>query len=1114
MSTTTSSFAASRPSAPLSKIFDSVVSRSLSVGSSFSPFNSPFLRRHLLRIGTGRGSALGAKMVSVPSIGKAVPFLDFETSVFKKEKITLAGNDEVFIPFPVDLVLYLGPAQAQNLRDSLVAANSDIVVKIGLRKGSPSFDEARASGFTEENGTLGDIWETVSSSDLLLLLISDAAQADNYEKIFSHMKPNSILGLSHGFLLGHLQSFGLDFPKNISVIAVCPKGMGPSVRRLYVQGKEINGAGINSSFAVHQDVDGRATDVALGWSVALGSPFTFATTLEQEYKSDIFGERGILLGAVHGIVESLFRRYTENGMDEELAYKNTVECITGVISKTISTKGMLAVYNALSDQGKREFDAAYSASYYPCMDILYECYEDVACGSEIRSVVLAGRRFYEKEGLPAFPMGKIDQTRMWKVGERVRASRPAGDLGPFYPFTAGVYVALMMAQIEVLRKKGHSYSEIINESVIESVDSLNPFMHARGVSFMVDNCSTTARLGSRKWAPRFDYILTQQAFVEVDKNSSVNQDLLSNFLSDPVHAAIDVCAQLRPTVDISVPPDADFVRPELLGIGRVDRMEELDVGNKYRLRRKIGSGSFGEVYLGTDIQTNEEIAIKLDCSCLVYESFLVKLSIDLLICYLVANAKETVKTKHPLLLLESKLYKILQGGTGIPNVRWFGVEDNYNVLVMDLLGQNLEDLFNFCSRKLSLKTVLMLADQMINRVEFVHSKSFLHRDIKPGNFTMGHGRRANQVYIIDFGLAKCSTLSIPFKQKGRRENLYLSLSLSHKLSALGVTAKAAHRKNLPWQGLKAETRYQKYEKVGKSKATTSFEANSHFGYFEFASYFRYCRSLKFEEKPEYAYLKRLFRDLFIREGFQFDYVFDWTVLKYQQAQIVGAPPRAIGPSAGPSSGMAPVVANDRQSGGEEGKTSGGLADPSRHGPSPTVNVGCNRKAPAASDLADCKDAMISSSSLMGQSSSSSRVPAFDGQGTVATEADPTRRPELRGHTEQKLSTIKNDEATLKGIEGLNLNRVNSFYNGFRCVLDGVIPLSMNLPMKGFLHICDHFDTNKAHTQHFEYWQTMSHSYFTPSVVHGYATPHTTEDNDLKVGSKQHLLQLRYEYGPE
>lgn len=212
-----------------------------------------------------------------------------------------------------------GPAQVQNLRDSLAEAKSDIVVKIGLRKGSRSLAEARAAGFTEENGTLGDIWETIAGSNLVLLLISDSAQADNYEKVFSHMKPNSMLGLSHDFLLGHLQSPGLDFPENISVITVCPKGMGPSVRRLYVQGKEVNGAGIDSSFAVHQDVDGRATDVALGWSVALGSPFTFATTLEYEYQSDIFGERGILLGAVHGVVESLFRRYTENGMNEDLA---------------------------------------------------------------------------------------------------------------------------------------------------------------------------------------------------------------------------------------------------------------------------------------------------------------------------------------------------------------------------------------------------------------------------------------------------------------------------------------------------------------------------------------------------------------------------------------------------------------------------------------------------------------------------------------------------------------------------------------------------------------------------------------------------------------------------
>ncbi|KAL3017223.1 hypothetical protein AAZX31_06G264700 [Glycine max] len=204
-------------------------------------------------------ATLGARMVAAAPSVTPPASLDFESSVFKKEKINLSGHDE-------------GKSRqartAQNLRDSLADAKSDIVVKIGLRKGSLLINEARAAGFSEENGTLGDIWvseengtlgdiwETISGSDLVLLLISDAAQADNYEKIFSHMKPNSILGLSHGFLLGHLQSMGLDFPKHFSVIAVCPKGMGPSVRRLYVQGKEINGAGINSSFAVHQDVDG------------------------------------------------------------------------------------------------------------------------------------------------------------------------------------------------------------------------------------------------------------------------------------------------------------------------------------------------------------------------------------------------------------------------------------------------------------------------------------------------------------------------------------------------------------------------------------------------------------------------------------------------------------------------------------------------------------------------------------------------------------------------------------------------------------------------------------------------------------------------------------------
>src|SRR4030095_534150 len=155
------------------------------------------------------------------------------------------------------------------------------------------------------------------------------AQAELFRRVFESIRPGATLGLSHGFLLGHMKNVGAKFPANINVIAVCPKGMGPSVRRLYVQGKTVNGAGINASFAVHQDIDGKATDYALGWSVAPGSADSFQTALESEYKSDIFGERGILLGAVHGVVEGLYRRYVAQGMSREDSFLNPSESTTG-----------------------------------------------------------------------------------------------------------------------------------------------------------------------------------------------------------------------------------------------------------------------------------------------------------------------------------------------------------------------------------------------------------------------------------------------------------------------------------------------------------------------------------------------------------------------------------------------------------------------------------------------------------------------------------------------------------------------------------------------------------------------------------------------------------------
>ncbi|PKA64747.1 Casein kinase I isoform delta-like [Apostasia shenzhenica] len=317
------------------------------------------------------------------------------------------------------------------------------------------------------------------------------------------------------------------------------------------------------------------------------------------------------------------------------------------------------------------------------------------------------------------------------------------------------------------------------------------------------------------------------------------------------------------------------------------------IGGKYKLGRKIGSGSFGEIYLATHVDSFEIVAVKI----------------------------ENRKAKHPQLLYEAKLYTILQGGSGIPSIKWCGVDGEDNALALELLGPSLEDLFVYCGRKLSLKSVLMLADQMINRIEFVHSKGFLHRDIKPDNFLMGLSRKANQVYIIDFGLAKryrdaTTNRHIPYRENKNLTgtaryascNTHLGIEQSRRddLESLGYVLLYFLRGSLPWQGLKAATKKQKYDKICEKKLSTPIEVLCKSYPAEFASYFHYCHSLTFDQRPDYGFLKRLFRDLFSREGYQSDYIFDWTILKYQQAQKSRPQPRLSPISGGPSARAIPM----------------------------------------------------------------------------------------------------------------------------------------------------------------------------------------------------------------
>merc|ERR1712063_50319 len=191
----------------------------------------------------------------------------------------------------------------------------------------------------------------------------------------------------------------------------------------------------------------------------------------------------------------------------------------------------------------------------------------------------------------------------------------------------------------------------------------------------------------------------------------------------------------------------------------------------------------------------------------------------------------------------------------------------------------------------SLKTVLMLADQMINRVEYVRMKNFLHRDIKPDNFLIGLMKKANQVHVIDFGLAKKFRDSrtqqhIPYRENKNLTgtaryasiNAHLGIEQSRRddLEAIGYVLMYFNRGQLPWQGFKASTKEEKYHKIMESKMSTSVETLTKGFPAVFSAYLNYCHALRFEDRPDYAYLRRLFKALVMREGLVNDGVFDWS----------------------------------------------------------------------------------------------------------------------------------------------------------------------------------------------------------------------------------------------
>ena len=270
---------------------------------------------------------------------------------------------------------------------------------------------------------------------------------------------------------------------------------------------------------------------------------------------------------------------------------------------------------------------------------------------------------------------------------------------------------------------------------------------------------------------------------------------------------------------------------------------------RFILKNKLGGGSFGEIFRGVDTWRNKDVAVKL----------------------------EHIRTRHPQLNYESRVYKLLHHGTyeviGVPEVYWFGQEGEFNAMVMDLLGPCLEDLFNYCLRKFSLKTILMIADQFIHRMETLHTKQFIHRDIKPENFVLGVGTRGHHVYVLDFGLSKKywdarTKAHINYKDgkaltgtaRYCSANAHRGIEVSRRddLESIAYLLLYFYKGSLPWQGLNAPDPHAKTVKIGEKKMTIPIEELCRDCPPQFLSFLKYSRDLRFDATPDYEQCRNWF----------------------------------------------------------------------------------------------------------------------------------------------------------------------------------------------------------------------------------------------------------------
>ncbi|KAH3901477.1 related to Casein kinase I homolog RAG8 [Saccharomycodes ludwigii] len=291
------------------------------------------------------------------------------------------------------------------------------------------------------------------------------------------------------------------------------------------------------------------------------------------------------------------------------------------------------------------------------------------------------------------------------------------------------------------------------------------------------------------------------------------------------------------------------------------------VGLHYKIGKKIGEGSFGVLFEGVNLINGVAVAIKF----------------------------EPRKSEAPQLKDEYRTYKILNGTPGIPHAYYLGQQGLHNILVIDLLGPSLEDLFEWCGRRFSVKTVVQVAVQMITLIENVHNHDLIYRDIKPDNFLIGRPGEPdeNQVHLIDFGMAKLyrdpkTKKHIPYREKkslsGTARYMSINTHLGREQSRRDDMESLGHvffyflRGQLPWQGLKAPNNKQKYEKIGEKKRTTNVYDLAQGLPVQFGRYLDIVRNLDFEEVPDYEGYRQLLISALTETGQEMDGEYDWMKL--------------------------------------------------------------------------------------------------------------------------------------------------------------------------------------------------------------------------------------------